>query len=72
MSFIFGDFSLGFGALLLSIFIGWVWGADKAAAELTLGAESFTLTKKAWMIMIKFFIPVIIFVILLNLFGIFG
>ena len=72
MSFLFGDFSLGFGALLLSIFIGWVWGADKAADELALGAESFTLTKKAWMIMIRYFIPLVIFVILLNLFGIFG
>lgn len=71
MSFIFGDFSLGFGAFLLSIFIGWIWGADKAADELSLGAESFVQTKKIWMFMIRFFIPVVIFVILLNLFGIF-
>lgn len=72
MSFIFGDFSLGFGALLLSIFIGWVWGADKAANELTLGAEGFAKTKKIWMIMIRSFIPAVIFLILLNLFGIFN
>ena len=31
MSFVFGDFSLAFGALMLSIFIGWIWGADKAS-----------------------------------------
>jgi neurotransmitter:Na+ symporter, NSS family len=72
MSFIFGDFSLGFGALLLSLFIGWVWGADKAAGELSLGSYGFARTKKIWMFMIRFFIPVVIFLILLNLFGIFG
>ena len=71
MSFMFGDFSLGFGALLLSIFIGWIWGAGKAADEPTLGADGFAKTKKVWMIMIRYFIPLVIFVILLNLFGIF-
>lgn len=72
MSFIFGDFSLGFGALLLSIFIGWVWGGGKAADELSHGAEGFVKTKKLWVLMIRYFIPLVIFLILLNLFGIFN
>lgn len=71
MSFIFGDFSLAFGALLLSIFIGWVWGANKAADELVKGAPGFKSWSKVWVFTIKYFIPVIVFIILLNLFRIF-
>jgi|GEM_PF-3739757 len=41
MSFVFGDFSLAFGALLMSIFVGWVWGANKAADEITHGSAFF-------------------------------
>jgi len=71
MSFIWGDFSLAFGALLLSIFVGWVWGAPRAADELQQGSEFFARTKGVWIFMIRYFIPVVIFLILLNLFGIF-
>jgi NSS family neurotransmitter:Na+ symporter len=71
MSFIFGDFSLAFGALLMSIFVGWVWGIDKAADEIQLGSPAFAATRRFWGFMIRFFIPVVIFLILLNLFGIF-
>jgi NSS family neurotransmitter:Na+ symporter len=71
MSFLFGTFSLAFGALLLSIFVGWVWGAEKAADEITEGAPTFTKTRAAWIFMIRYFIPVIVFILLLNLFGIF-
>jgi len=71
VSFVFGDFSLAFGALLLSIFVGWVWGADKAADEIEQGSSSFARTRGVWVFMIRFFIPAVIFVILLNLFGVF-
>jgi len=71
MSFVFGDFSLAFGALMLSIFVGWVWGANKAANEIQEGAPFFVKTRKYWAFMIRWFIPLVIFVILLNLFGIF-
>jgi NSS family neurotransmitter:Na+ symporter len=71
MSFIWGDFSLAFGALLLSIFVGWVWGAPRAAEELRQGSEFFARTKGVWIFMIRYFIPLVIFLILLNLFGIF-
>jgi len=72
MSFVFGDFSLAFGALLLSIFVGWVWGVDKASEEIEQGSPSFANSKKFWGFMIKYFIPATIFIILLNLFGLFG
>jgi NSS family neurotransmitter:Na+ symporter len=71
MIFIFGDFSLAFGALMLSIFVGWVWGAKNAADEIELGSHFFARTRGVWMFMIRFFIPVVIFLILLNLFGLF-
>jgi NSS family neurotransmitter:Na+ symporter len=71
MSFVFGDFSLAFGALLLSIFIGWIWGAKNASDEIEQGAPGFKSTRKIWMFMIRYFIPIIIFIILLNLFGLF-
>jgi NSS family neurotransmitter:Na+ symporter len=71
MSFLWGDFSLAFGAFLLSIFVGWVWGGENAARELESGFPFFTRTKTIWIFMIRYFIPIVIFLILLNLFGIF-
>jgi NSS family neurotransmitter:Na+ symporter len=71
MSFLFGDFSLAFGAFLMSIFAGWVWGAPKAADEIEQGAPGFARSRKVWIFMIRWLIPLVIFVILLNLFGIF-
>ncbi len=71
ISFVFGDFSLAFGALLMSIFVGWVWGANNAADEIQQGSGFFAGTRVIWIFMIRFFIPIVIFVILLNLFGVF-
>ncbi|WP_456439303.1 sodium-dependent transporter [Caldithrix abyssi] len=72
MSFVFGDFSLAFGALLLSIFIGWVWGAKAAAAEIAQGSRFFGKVFNIWVIMMRYVIPLSIFIILLNLFGLFN
>jgi NSS family neurotransmitter:Na+ symporter len=71
MSFVFGDFSLAFGAFILSIFIGWVWGANKASDEIEAGAPGFSKIRPLWIFMIRFFIPAVVFIILLNLFGLF-
>ncbi len=72
VSFFAGDFSLPFGALLLSIFIGWIWGAKNAADEIEIGSPGFRKYRNIWEFMIRWFIPVIIFIILLNIFGVFG
>jgi NSS family neurotransmitter:Na+ symporter len=72
MSFLFGDLSLVVGGLFLSVFIGWVWQGRKAAEEIQQGSAVFLKLKNLWIFMIKFFIPAVIFVILLNLFGIFN
>ncbi len=71
MSFIFGTFSLAFGALMLSIFIGWVWGVKNASSEIVQGSPAFAKTQKLWAFMIRYFIPLIVFILLLNIFGIF-
>jgi NSS family neurotransmitter:Na+ symporter len=71
MSFIFGDLALAVGAFLLSIFIGWVWGADKAGDEIQQSSPIFAKIRFIWNFMIRYFIPFVIFIILLNLFGIF-
>jgi len=68
ISFIFGDVSLALGGFLFSIFIGWVWGIDKAAAEAAIGSPGFRLWGRAWTIVIRYVCPVIVFLILLNLF----
>jgi len=68
MSFIFGDVSLALGGFLFSIFIGWVWGIDKAASEVATGSPGFRLWGRAWTIVIRYVCPVIVFLILLNLF----
>lgn len=69
ISFFAGDFSLAFGAFLLAIFIGWIWGAEKAADEITVGAPAFKRFRSIWIFLIKFFIPAIVIVILFNVFG---
>jgi NSS family neurotransmitter:Na+ symporter len=71
MSFLWGDFSLAFGAFSLSVFVGWVWGATNAAREIESGSPFFSKTKSIWIFMIRYFVPIVIFMILLNLFGIF-
>jgi NSS family neurotransmitter:Na+ symporter len=71
VSFIFGTFSLAFGALMLSIFVGWIWGSKKASQEITQGAPGFIKASVLWSFMIRYFIPLVIFILLLNIFGIF-
>lgn len=71
MSFFFGDFSLTFSSLLGTIFVGWVWGAKKASAELEIGSNQFKYVKNVWMFLIKYFIPVLVSIIFLNLFRVF-
>jgi NSS family neurotransmitter:Na+ symporter len=70
MSFFFGDFLLTLSALFLCIFIGWVWGTDKASEELKAGSKFFTKFEPIWNFLIKYFIPIVIFIILLSIFEI--
>ncbi|MEW6743502.1 MAG: sodium-dependent transporter [Planctomycetota bacterium] len=73
MDFIFGQFSLCLGGLLLAILVGWVWGARKACAELLIGAGSrYAALAPGWAFMIKYVCPITIILVLLNVTGVFG
>lgn len=70
MSFAFGDFAIVIGSLLLSIFVGWVWGAKNASAEVAEGSQFFSRIKGLWQFSIKFITPIVIIIILLSVFKI--
>ncbi len=72
MDFIWGNISLALGALLLSIFAGWVWGREKATAEMRAGGHMSDRRVALWWFFVKFVCPVVIFIVLLNIFGVFG
>ncbi len=71
MDFLFGNISLAVGALFLSIFVGWVWGATNASEELATGNPKFKKWAPLWSFLIRFICPASIFIILLNLFKFF-
>ncbi len=71
MNFVFGSLSLTIGGLFICLFVGWVWGTQKASDEVKLGASaSVGWYVSLWQILIKFVCPVIIVLVLLNLFNI--
>ena len=55
------------GGLLISLFVGWVWGMEKFAKEVNITSES---TIKIWSILLKFVIPAIIILLGLNFYGV--
>lgn len=65
---------LPLGGFLISIFVAWIWGLDKAVVELQKGAESLfekgSWRVNLWRIFLKFFAPVLIFLVLLNSIGV--
>jgi len=65
LDYLVGSAGLAVGAFFLSIFIGWVWGADEAADELVEGSSLFTGgLLRAWVFMMRYVIPVVILVII--------
>lgn len=66
MDYIWGNVSLALGALLISIFVGWVWGAGEAIKELQQGDEGFftgSITT-LWVVFLKYVCPFVIAIIL--------
>jgi NSS family neurotransmitter:Na+ symporter len=68
MDYFWGNISLAIGALLLSIFIGWVWGAKRAGEEFRGGSEISNGTVRTWTFFIRYVCPVVIFIVLVSLF----
>lgn len=55
------------GGLLGAIFIGFIWGVPNAVKEIKMGSAF--RTEKLWTILIKFVVPVLVFIILLSTTG---
>lgn len=72
--FLTANIMLPLGGMLISIFVAWVWGFDKSLKELKLGAENvfekYPLVIVLWKIFVKYFAPILIFLVLLNSIGI--
>jgi NSS family neurotransmitter:Na+ symporter len=64
IDFFFGNISLAFGAFLICIFMGYIWGVRKAFQEVFSGNPRFKL-KPLWAFSIKFLSPVAIIIILI-------
>lgn len=59
------NLTIPLGALLLCIFVGWIWGADQAVGEIREESVKFYLGK-VWAFLIKFLAPVAIIIILYH------
>jgi NSS family neurotransmitter:Na+ symporter len=67
LDYLIGSAGLAVGAFFLSVFISWVWGADRAADELEMGGSLLSpglLT--AWTFMMRYVIPVVVFGIVMG------
>jgi NSS family neurotransmitter:Na+ symporter len=64
MHIVFGNISLAVGALLISVFVGWVWGVKKALKEIDSGCTRFTV-RPLWIFSLKYLSPAAIIVILI-------
>ena len=71
VDFLFGSFALTAGGLSLCIFIGWRWGADKATNEILISSPKNYNILKVWKFLIRFVCPIIILLVLLNIFKVF-
>jgi NSS family neurotransmitter:Na+ symporter len=63
---LFGQYALVVGAFFISIFAGWVWGAQAAAEEVRSNDGKFSL-ERTWSFLIRFLCPVAIAALLVFL-----
>lgn len=59
---------LPLGGILSAVFIGFVWGVPNAIAEIKKGSKF--RTEKLWHVLIKFVVPILVFMILLSTTGV--
>ncbi len=74
VDFLASNVILPLGGMLIAIFVGWVWGFDKVLINLKDGAEKlfneYPWMITLWKIFLKFFAPILIFLVLLQSIGI--
>ncbi|MFO8233019.1 MAG: sodium-dependent transporter, partial [Longimonas sp.] len=66
MDYYVGSVGLALGAFFLSIFIGWVWGADEAAQEMMQGSNLSAQVLSVWMFVIRYIIPIVVLIIIIG------
>jgi NSS family neurotransmitter:Na+ symporter len=69
MNTLWGDLALAIGAMLLCIFVGYVWKTSKALEEIRRGCDNFWLAS-FWSFSVKYLSPVLIIFFLLRFFGV--
>ncbi len=67
MDWLFGNFMLAVGALFISIFFAWVWKTRRAAQEILEGYPAFDRFAPVLDVMLKFFCPACIVILLIFL-----
>lgn len=76
IDFVASNILLPLGGLFIAVFVGWVWGFDKVVVTLKEGAEKL-FEKHAWLmptwkIFLKYFAPILIFIVFLSSIGLLG
>lgn len=68
--FLTSNIMLPLGGLMMCIFIGYIWGVDKAAAEIMQNGKVAFKSRGFWNIMVRFVAPVAVGIVFLNMIGI--
>ncbi len=69
MDFFWGSLGMVIGGGLLAIFTGWVWKAKNASNEILIGCAGFKKMENIWIFLVRYFCPIAIIIILLNIFS---
>ena len=73
VDFVASNIFLPLGGLLISIFVGYIWGFDKVLANLREGADgifdNFPYVISTWKFFLKYVSPILIFIVLLQSLG---
>ncbi|MDW7761405.1 MAG: sodium-dependent transporter [Acidobacteriota bacterium] len=73
MDYIFGNIALPLGGVMFAFLVGWRWGIPEAVKEICLGNEKFLgIQSKVWAVLLKYFCPVVILLVLLRSSGLLG
>ncbi len=72
--FVSANILLPLGGMLIAVFVAWIWGFDKALANLKQGAEKMFKSAfwqiKGWKFLLKYVSPVLIFIVFLHSIGV--
>lgn len=68
--YITSNILLPLGGFMMCIFIGYVWGVDKAIAEITQNGKFPFKSKGFWTLMVKVVAPIAVFIVFLNMIGV--